>query len=1166
MTRQWLTAVTCVLCLAFVAFAPTAGLSQAVYGGIFGTVTDPTGAAVPGAKVTITSVGRGTSTEVTTNAAGNYTVTRLITGLYNIRAEASGFKAYEATDISVFADVNNHVDIELQVGSVAETVTVTAEDIPLLKTDRADVATLFTQKATSELPIFDRNFTQFTLLSPGTSKLHWQHASSENPQGSTQTMVNGQHFSGTSFQLDGTDNRDPILGIIVINPPLESITHTKVTNQNFDAEFGMAAAGVITAQTKSGTNEIHGSAYWFRRNDTTQARNPFTQPTRADLPQSLWNQFGGSIGAPIVKDKAFIFADYQGTRRKLGGSILGNVPAFPTAAARSTCLGGGDCDLSLYSAQIFNPNTGNPATGDGRTPYAGNIIPAAQISPQAIALLNLLPATNAGAVGAVTGNFTASGPELFDDDIVTIRSDYKATENLNIFGRYTYADFSKSAATAFGDIVGGPGLGDSGGAGGIEGGFGGASLTTNQSLAAGFDYVLNPNLLTDFRFGWFSYDVSVLPNGFGTTPATDAGIPGLNLGDDFTSGMPFMEIQGEGEFRFGYSLGVNRCNCPLQQEETQVQFVNNWTVIQGDHSFKFGADIRHARNLRVPSDQHRSGQLRFNTGRTSDATLGGGVGLATFLLGDVSFMGRYVSDVIDAAERQNRWFFYGQDTWRINAKWTFNYGVRWEIYFPEYVNRPGAGGWLDTETGLTQGLIKVGGVGGIGLNGDIKTSYTALGPRLGLAYQLSQKTVIRMGYGRSFDVGTFGSHFGHNVTQNLPVLGTQEVRSAGDLAFLEAFTFASGPPAFDVSTLCDFQATGTCLLPDGVFTRVRPSKQKMLTVDSWNFTVQHQITPTMSVEVAYVGNKGTHVFAGDGPDYGGNNPFLTPATFLGADGIRGTADDIAPNNRKAFFSSFGWTQNIAFYTNDADNHYNSLQMKLNKRLSNGLQFLAHYSWQEAKGENGDYFTFDSDLNKGVRDWDRTHVFVLSGLWEIPVGRGKAALSDASPIVDHILGGWQLNTIVTIESGLPFSPGLSGGTCDLFRDTGPCRPDLVGSVGSGSGGQFFETTGLSGGLGQGGNPTSAGPWALPAPGTFGNARLNSLRGPRFWQADVSLIKKVFVGEQTSVEFRAEAFNLFNHVNLANPNSCVDCGASDARIFGTAPGAQPRQWQFGLKIAF
>ncbi len=1157
MTRQWLTAITCVLCLAFVAFAPTAGLSQAVYGSIFGTVTDPTGASVPGAKVTITSVGRGTSTEVTTNLAGNYTVTRLIPGLYNIRAEAAGFKAHEVTDLEVFADVSNHVDMELQVGTVAETVTVTSEDIPLLKTDRADVALVLTDKMLRQLPAFDRNFTNFTLLMPGTARLGWQHASSENPQGSNQTMVNGQHFSGTSFQLDGTDNRDPILGIIIINPTLESVTHSKITTQNFDAEFGMASAGVITAQTRSGTNDLHGSAFIFRRNDTTQARNPFTQSTPDPLtgrllPESLWTQFGGSLGAPIIKDKLFAFGDYQGTRRKLGGSMLTSVP---TALVRSTCLANLDCDLSDYSPEIFNPNTGNTATGDGRTQFAGNIIPAVQISSQAVAILSLLPAPNTGVVGDVANNFTAGGIEVFDDDAFNIRSDYKATDNLNIFGRYSWVDFEKSAPGVFGDIAVGPGLGDGGGSG-VEGGFAGSSLVTNQSLALGFDYVLNPSLLTDFRFGWFEYDVSVLPVDVGTSPAADAGIPGFNLDDFFTSGMPFMQIEGVGEFRLGSGLGTNRCNCPLKELESQFQFVNNWTIIQGDHNYKFGADLRRARNLRVPSDRHRAGELFFNAPRTSDATLGGGLGLATMLLGDVTLMSRYISNTLDAAERQNRAFYYVQDTWRVNPKWTLNYGLRWEIYFPETVNNPGAGGWLDISTGL----INVAGFGNVNDHGNVENSFNQFAPRLGIAYQIRQKTVIRMGYGRSFDVGTFGSHFGHAVTQNLPVLATQEQRGAPNgQPFEAAFTLASGPTTLDLIALCDFQATGTCPLPDGIFTRLRPQKQKMLTVDSWNLTIQQQITPTMSFEIAYVGNKGTHVFASDNPDYDGNQPILDG--FLGADGIRGTADDVPTNNRKPFFNSFGWSQTIGFLENDADNHYNSLQVKLSKRLSQGSQFVGHYTWQKTLGENNSYFIYDSKLDYGPRDWDRTHVFVLNGLWDIPVGRGKRALSDASPIVDHILGGWQLSSVVTWSSGLPFSPSYRDAGAD--RDAGPNRPNLVGSLGSPGPGQFFQTSGVTGLA----NGQTGGPWQRPQQGTFGGASLNSLRGPRFFDTNLSILKKVAVGEQVSVEFRAEAFNIFNHVNLANPTSCVDCDpATDGRIFGIAPGAQMRNFQFGLKILF
>ena len=1141
----------CLLGLSLAALVPVAASAQAVYGSIHGSVTDPSGAAIAGAQITITSLGQGTTQDFTSNAAGNYVVTHLIPGRYSVRVESSGFKIYLVEEVEVFADVGSRIDAVMEVGGIAETVTVTLQDTPLLKTDRADVAIVFDSDAIAELPILDRNFTRFTLLSPGASTLGWQHASSENPQASLQTMVNGQHFSGTSFQLDGTDNRDPILGIIVINPTLESITHSKITSQNYDAEFGMASAGVITAQTKSGTNDFHGSLFWYRRDEETQARNPFSQSSRDPLnfPNSMWNQFGGSIGGPAIENKLFFFADYQGTRRRLGGSFLTQVP---TDLVRSTCLAGLDCDLSEYLRQIFDPATGNP-DGTGRTEFAGGIIPAGQISPQAITILSLLPAPNVSGAG-ISNNFAAGGSEKFDDDILNVRSDFKASDNLNIFGRYTYADFEKSAPAIFG-IAGGPGLGDSGGGGqGVDGGFAGSSLVTNQSVAAGFDYVVTPSIITDFRIGWFSYEVDVLPFDVGSRPAADAGIPGLNLDDFFTSGMPFMDIQGNGGFRLGSGLGTNRCNCPLKQDEWQVQFVNNWTFLQGDHTFKFGADIRHARNLRVPSDRHRAGELSFNNSRTEDvAGAGGGLGLATFLLGDVTFMSRYVSNTLDAAERQNRMFFYGQDTWRVNSKFTLNYGVRWEIYNPEYVNRAGAGGWLDIQTGL----LRVGGVGSIGNDGNVKNDYGNIAPRIGIAYELNEKTIIRLGYGKSFDVGTFGSHFGHAVTQNLPVLATQEVRGPTGSSFETAFTFDSGPPALDIATVCDFQATGTCPLPNGIFSRVRPEKQKMLEVDSWNLTIQRQITPTMTLDVAYVGNKGTHVFTGDGPDYNGNQPTLVGFGTLSGD------------ERKPFFNgpigslggAFGWGQGIAFLLNNGDNHYNSLQVKLNKRFSNGLQFLSHYTWQKTLGENGDYFIWDPKLNYGPREWERQHAFIFTGLYELPYGRGKQYGSDISSALDHVLGGWQLNTAINWSSGLPFSPGYSN--CGTDRDTGPCRPNRVGNVGKGSAGQFFQTSGVVGLA----NGETGGPWQRPQVGTFGTATLNSLRGPKFFNTDLTIMKTFQLSEQMKLDFQAQAFNIFNHINLANPNSCVDCDpATDGRIFGMAPGALARRWQFGLRLSF
>lgn len=364
--------------------------AQAVYGSIIGTITDPQGAAVAGAKVVATSIHKGTSEEATTNADGNFSITHLIPDVYNIRAEASGFKSFQASNVVVNVDAAARVDGQFQVGGAQETVEVTAET-PQLKTDRADVSTTFNEKLVEDLPIYNRNFTTFQLLSPGTQRLNgWNHAASENPQGSQQILTNGQHFAGTAFELDGTDNQDPILGIIVINPNLDSINEVKITSQDYDAEFGKAIGAVVTSQTKSGSNDLHGSLFDFQRSNSNFAQNPFTQgPGKATVPSGNWNQFGGSLGGPIIKNKLFFFGDYQGTRSHVGGSQKTRIP---TAAER-----GGN--LSAWGTNIYDPCT---STLTGFTPtcdvpeanralFLGGVIPTSRLSPQAQALLALLP-------------------------------------------------------------------------------------------------------------------------------------------------------------------------------------------------------------------------------------------------------------------------------------------------------------------------------------------------------------------------------------------------------------------------------------------------------------------------------------------------------------------------------------------------------------------------------------------------------------------------------------------------------------------------------------------------------------------------------------------------------------------------------------------------------
>jgi outer membrane receptor protein involved in Fe transport len=1095
--------------------------AQAVYGSISGTVTDPSGAVVPGANVTITDVDRKTTETVTTNESGLYVKERLLPGRYEVKVEAQGFKQKLISSVVVNVDAQTKVDTALEAGAISDTVTVTASVGQLLKTDRADVATTFETKQVTDLPILDRNFTKFILLTPGTQQLGWQHAASENPQGSTQIQVNGQHFSGTGYQLDGTENRDPILGIIVINPNFEAIGETKITSQNYDAEFGQAIAGVVSVQTKSGTNEIHGSVFEFRQNDVLQARNPFTQSqvdpiTGRAIPPTLKNQFGGAIGGPAIKDKLFWFGDYQGTRSKIGGTKLLTVP---TLLARTG-------DLSEYGVNIFDPGTsGNIAPG-ARSQFAGNRIPNNRLSPQALAILNLIPPpTRAG----IRDNFVASGSEIFNGDTFDVRVDSRTTEKLNIFGRYSFADFTRNGPTAFGR-----------GGGQELVSLGGVSKSRDHSIAAGFDYTLSNTMVLDFRFGFFRYQVNVLPFDFGQSTSSDVGVPGLNLDDTFTSGLFAGFVGGPvGGFNFGSGLGVNRCNCPLDQNEKQFQLVGNLLKTAGNHTFKFGVDVRRAYNLRVPSDQHRSGELSFNEGNTRGPS-GGGLGLATFLLGDVTFFQRFVSPNTDARERQWRHFYYAQDTWRANRKLTLNYGLRLDVINPQTVNAAGNGGFLDIQTGE----IKVAGVGDIPLNGGVENSLN-FAPRLGIAYQLTDRLVIRAGYGRSYDIGVFGSLFGHSVTQNLPVLSAQQI-SGGDISTV--FKLSAGPPAPVFPTVPD---NGRFPLPNGVFTRLLPDKQRLPSVDQYNVTVQYQWTNSISVEAGYVGNKGTHTFAGDGPTINANQPTL-----------QGFAQGVPQDQRKPFFSKFGWTQGIDYFCNCADNRYDSLQTKINKRFSHGYSVLAHYTWQRAIQDDGDYFIWDQTVNRGPAGWDRSHVFVLAQVAELPFGRGRKYLGGISKWQDFAIGGWQFNSNTTIQSGLPFTPSYRD--CGVERDTGPCRPDLIGDPNTGGDqNMFFNATPIG---------SSGSAFGRPAIGTFGNVGKNQLRGPKYWRTDASLFKEFRFTESKQLEFRIEAVNVFNHVNLDLPDSNIGVPGNNntnaGRITGTAygNGDLQRNFQFALKFKF
>ncbi len=1195
----------------FALIIPLTAHAQAVYGSLYGTVTDNTGAAIPNATVTVTDTAKGTVVTVQSNDSGSYSVEHLIPDTYDIKVSLSGFQNYEAKGIQVFADTSPKVDIQMQVGGESQTVTVNADAIPVLKTDRSDVATEFTTQTITDIPIPDRNFTNIQLLLPGAQPLGWGHAASENPQGSKQIQVDGQAFGGVAFQLDGTDNQDPILGIIVINPPLDALSETKISTQNFDAEFGKAVSSFVTAQTKSGSNSFHGSVFDYRESNANLARDPYTQSTPDPvtgqlIPGGLKNQFGGSVGGPVLKDRLFFFGDYQGVRQKLGISETATVP---TSLLVSTCLGQqtgpsgiAGCDFSEY------PNTIYQQTANGPVAYPGNVVPTAQLSQQALALLTLLQPYAPNTSGTLNGtkdNYAQSGTGIFNNDQWDERVDWQATPRMHVFERFSRFTDTLTGKTIFGD-AGGTGFG-------IQG-YGGTSKGANDSLAAGLDIALSSTLLTDFRVGYYRYNIKTSKYDQGTDFANQLNIPGLNL-DPISSGAPAFKIansdlSGNQTFNSGQNLGaqygsglnVNRCNCPLTEREDQYQIVNNWTKIIGNHSIKFGADLRYARNLRVPSDNNRTGELQFDPGPTSNGSAGG-LGFATFVLGDVTDFQRYVSVSTNAKEFQKRFFFYGQDTWRVTPKLTLNLGVRYEFYFPEAVNAKGNGSLLN----LQDGFLRVAGFGNIGSNMNWSLPSNAWNPRIGIAYQLDPKTVIRAGYGRSFDIGIFGSIFGHSATQNLPVLANQHISRPTTTS--PAFNLATGPAANEFPAV-----PGNGLLPNpgyAVSSRARPDSLRLPTLDAWNLSIQRSLTPTLSVTLAYVGNKGTHtlgtssgntvnpneagiflpaqfsvtgqtlhydpsvasgIAANGGTSngtllsryYGGTLPSCQDSTYIA--GIL----QYQLQNPTAFPTAIqpgqcGWTNSVTYYSDDMDTEFNALQVSVAKQLTRGLSLNSNFAWQRGFGENTGYSTWSRTAVRGRDDAIREEQLIVYGTYLLPFGRNQLVGSNVPRFVDEIIGGWQFSPVITWSSGLPFTLGVGGGCGASIPSSAPCypngsglwvKPHLTSFDPVNHRRTYFTAADV---------PTDRFTQAgLDQIGTMGR---NSLYGPGYFNGDLSLQKNFPIHESLLAQFRVDAYNGFNHINPGNPgttNTGTDAFITSEPALNVY--TNPRQLQFSLRLQF
>ncbi|HKW98229.1 MAG TPA: TonB-dependent receptor [Bryobacteraceae bacterium] len=960
----------------------------------------------------------------------------------------------------------------------------------------------------TQLPVFNRNFTNLTLLVPGATINTFQHAPSENPQGSILVNTNGQEFAGTNYLLDGMNNNDAVLGIVMVNPAIDSVAESSIATSNYDAEFTQAGGAVIRVETKSGSNALHGSLFDFLQNNIFEARDPFTQglkvpgqpaPTHRGIPELRWNQFGGSVGGPIIKNKLFWFGDYQGTRRRIGASQSLRVP---TAAERSG-------DLSDLGVPIFDPTTGNP-DGTGRLPFPGNVIPTGQISGPAAKLMSVLPMPNLAPASPADNNYVTNAVEKYDTNQFDIRMDHYLTDKLRYFGRYSYLGADINAPGPFG-LYGGPAF--------TQWGFTGASNARNQNLAVSTSYTINPNFLTEFRYGFSRYRVTVSSLDSTQALADQAGIPGLNIqGRPDTLGLPDLNINGTGGFQMGY-----RCNCPLHQKESLNDFVNNWTKVSGNHTFKWGATVEMAWNQRLPSDDHRAGVYDFDPSVTSLAPSAGGLGLASFLLGAPDHFRRFSQISTTQEDRQNRMFYFAQDTWRLTPKLTLGYGLRWDTWFPDYSLNSGQGGRYD----ITDNLVRIPGIGGISKSGNSQTQWMNFSPRISLAYALNPKTVVRTGYGRSYFQGTFGWTFNNLAADIYPSIVSQDLHGAS--SFFPVFPFTTAPPGVVFPTI---PPNGLLPLPDGIGDAYIPANQKIPYVDQWNFTVERQVAGAVNVSVGYVGNVGRHLNGG----FNVNAAVPGPGDF---------------NPRRPLFPKFGISQGIFDKCDCTSSNYNALQVRAEKRVGTNYTLLASYTYSRTFdfGEFGtDTNQYDARQDYGPAGFDRTHVFTLAHTLYLPFGKGRHYFSDARGVLGVLINGWQFNGVTTVENGLPFSPTLNN-TASLNSDMS-LRPDKVGD----------PLKGITQNANQWFNPLA---YAVPAQFMFGNAARNSLRGPGLFTADWALAKDFSFMERYKLQFRWENFNVFNNTNLALPDSAVDSGTA-GKIFDIA--SPMRNMQLALRLTF
>jgi outer membrane receptor protein involved in Fe transport len=1104
---------------------------QAITGRLLGTVQDSSHAAVPNARITITNQDTGITTVVTGDSHGYYIAPSLASGKYKINVEASGFRKEIANNNIVNVAQDTRVDFTMQVGSVSESVEVSGS-APLVSTTTSELGETIDHDQIQKLPLNGRFFSQLVLLTPGAvpdgQTDNAENSAAAGARSSIQADVNGLPYPGGSYTVDGVANKEPANGYISLSPPLEAVQEFKVQTHNPSAEFGGYGGSIVNLQIRSGTNQFHGSAFEYFRNDALNAKN-FFQTTAAPLRS---NQFGATFGGPILKNKAFFFADYQGLRLRYP-RIFGPTEV-PSLLMRQGIFSAAEGFGPIYdpvTKKPFNDLSGTKPCADasGNMTSTECVIPPARWDGVAKNILNAniyplpnRPPTKTGATGPAN-NYTSAYSDQNDPDQFDVKVDYNFSEKSHVFVRESYAHRSLVEPPPGGFRFLAIGRENSTGA--------------NHNAVIGHTYVLSPSWLNELRLGYnrFSNFHTGIDNGvdennaLGLANGNLPGFPNTSGIASFAFGTGFVGTSGPGS-----SNGLRLSN--------SYELTDSVTWIKGGHNIKFGADLTRLDVTVTNPESDSRGTFDFSSGFTSitakDPTTGknaqfGGAPWASFLLGYPNRVRRGIVNTDPDAQRY-LYGFYFQDDYRITGALTLNLGARYDRFsgFAERRNH-------ETNLNLVDGLLHLATDSNRGP--DVK-AFNGLAPRVGFAYTPDQgRTAIRGAFGMSYFNDNFGAN-GGTLERNFPFFQTFDVSGGtpfwtldcGNSSITARPTSNCGAPGFIQQAL-----TPTFAVPKGITPFTVPGTFHPDTSMMWNFGIEREFAHGMAADVSYVGTRGEHLF----------RSVNVNAKLLGS-GIR-MFDGIVPPGTTVTERYGG-----------GDSYYNALQAKLSKRYSGGLAFLFSYTYAKdidtggagnpGSVSQGVYYLFDNRLNRGPANIDLRHNFVASYVYDLPFGHSRRWLANTPTVVDTVLGGWEFSGITTLRTGYPLTITTNQQLSAGVNNRADNHCGSVRTIGSSS--QWFDTS----------------CYTIPVNGAglaevLGDSGRGSARGPGVANLDLSLDKSFAMGEKRSLEFNASAFNAFNTPHFGNPNTNRS-DSSFGTITGTNGAFPNRELQLGLKFVF